>query len=228
MTPASARFTRIFYFTVIPFPASCCCCFYSRCSFVIAPFGISTFTFRLAAHILERFETPLRPRTAIFFCDPFSLWVKAVFKVKYAWHIGIQGCVEWLTLCSIKYATLWLQHVQHCSHFSCSSSPLLLLSSPPPPRPTPLSFSSFSLTDPVCFVLRVYLAQVVFALAAAVAACFLSTYILALNSFLVFFVVSTVTELKTHTHILLIKIRNENQGNFKTKRLTLQSLECIS
>lgn len=106
-----------------------------------------------------------------------------------------------LPFCPIKYATLWLQHMQHCSHFSCSSSPLLLLSSPPPPRPTPLSFSSFSLTDPVRFVLRVYLAQVVFALAAAVAACFLSTYILALNSFLVFFCCLNCDRVKnTHTH----------------------------
>lgn len=146
-------------------------------------------------------KPPCVPELLFFFCDPFSLWVKAVFKVKYAWHIGIQGCVEWLTLCSIKYATLWLQHMQHCSHFSCSSSPLLLLSSPPPPRPTPLSFSSFSLTDPVRFVLRVYLAQVVFALAAAVAACFLSTYILALNSFLVFFCCLNCDRVKnTHTH----------------------------
>lgn len=150
------------------------------------------------------FRNPPAPQNCYFFFVILSRYGLKLFS-----RLNMRGISEFrdfrvlsdLPFCPIKYATLWLQHMQHCSHFSCSSSPLLLLSSSPPPRPTPLSFSSFSLTDPVRFVLRVYLAQVVFALAAAVAACFLSTYILALNSFLVFFCCLNCDRVKnTHTH----------------------------
>lgn len=128
MTPASARFTRIFYFTVIPFPASCCCCFYSRCSFVIAPFGISTFTFRLAAHILERFESPPASQKCYFFFVILSRYGLKLFS-----RLNMRGISEFRDVLSdLPFAPLSMLH------FGCSTCNIVATFRAPPRR----SFSS--------------------------------------------------------------------------------------